>query len=1125
MKRAAYVVGALVLAVVLVVVLVGPALVDRPAVRAEIQQRLSKALEGQVTWEALDVALFPAPHGELRKLRVDVPGKLGASAEQVNVYMRLWPLLLGRAEISSLSVEKPNIRIQPGESGESNAPLDALAAYRQAMEPMTRILRQFAPDTAFKLEQAGVEVGTGFALRGLRADVRTDANGVQLELDTASTLWKRLTAQARVEYADLSARADLAVDALSFEKAIPPAVVRAKLRTDGTNAIECEFDGAVGSVAKSKGKLVLPAGKPPELAAQLEAPDLAQALALAKGKVAALDVIESAAGGVSANAVVSLAPKWEAKIDLLKSDAAIKLAQLPWPVSPRAAQVAVTPEQVRVAGLRGTVGESELSETALQVELGNAARLSSASGRATLKLEQWFPWLKTKLPQQLGEIDTVSGSANVTLNRLALRFDKPEAADFDVVVTPRAVSAAIKALPGALTVAGGAIHADAKRVRVTDLKAALGKSTFTVAALQVELQKPARVSSGSGQAALVLEQWFPWLKEKLPQQLGEIDSLTGGAEVGLTRLALRFDNPAAADYDVAVAPRSVSASLKALPGAVSVDGGVLRAGPKELALENIAVALLDARTRVSGKIGIAKPAVNVALAEGVAGEKIVQWALERGEVPARFEPKTPLRFAAQRIGWAPQGTLEADARVEFDGGPQVAFALASKPKVLELPRIAIKDAASDAVLGASIAEDLVRTSFSGTLQGRSIAAMLRRPGPETASGSAQGKLALTIDRKQPRRTIAEGRLRVDALDLSWLTGKRAIVDRLDLTAEPAAARVVEARFSLEDQHFDLKGSAERTELGPVIDARLESPGVDLVRLLPEPQPKDEKKEKASVWPLPVTGRIEMRSGFVQYKEYRVEPFEGRLSLERERARLEVQAARMCGVSFPMQLEAVPEKVTAAAHISMKGQPLEKSIPCLTGGAVELTGEADLTAELKTEGRRPNLRQNLTGTVQAESRNGTVKKFALIGNILSLRNIASVSKMEQSGFPYRSMTAKGHFEGGRFVLEEGFFDSSAVRLGAHGDIDLQGPGSKLTVLVGLFTNVDRVTGAIPIVGYVFGGAMTAVPVSVTGDIRNPLVVPLGPRAITDEVLGIFERTLKLPGKLVVPTTETKPPAEK
>jgi len=61
----------------------------------------------------------------------------------------------------------------------------------------------------------------------------------------------------------------------------------------------------------------------------------------------------------------------------------------------------------------------------------------------------------------------------------------------------------------------------------------------------------------------------------------------------------------------------------------------------------------------------------------------------------------------------------------------------------------------------------------------------------------------------------------------------------------------------------------------------------------------------------------------------------------------------------------------------------------------------------------------------------------------------------------------------------------------------------------------VVGAIPLLGDVFGGTMVALPVEVIGDIRNPYVVPLGPRAISDQLLGIFERTLKLPGKLSVP----------
>jgi hypothetical protein len=44
--------------------------------------------------------------------------------------------------------------------------------------------------------------------------------------------------------------------------------------------------------------------------------------------------------------------------------------------------------------------------------------------------------------------------------------------------------------------------------------------------------------------------------------------------------------------------------------------------------------------------------------------------------------------------------------------------------------------------------------------------------------------------------------------------------------------------------------------------------------------------------------------------------------------------------------------------------------------------------------------------------------------------------------------------------------------------------------------------------------------VSGDIRDPRVVPLGPHAVSDRLLGVFERTLKLPGKLV-PGEEKEP----
>ena len=350
MKRLAYALGALVVLAALVV-LIAPVYIDTPAVRAEIQRRLAHAVDGQITWEALEIGLFPAPHGELRRVRIEMPGRMSAAADRVQAYLRLWPLLRGRAEIASFSVSRPEVRLQ-GSGQSEKQELDAVSAYRKALEPVVRALQRFAPDTELRIERAAVDPG---ALRDLNANVRTAADGVDLELSAASALWKRLSIKGRVEYASLAARAQVELDALVVDKDVPPATVRAQLRTDAKSAVESDFDASLGSVAAAKGKLVLPAGKPPELSAHLGAIDLAQALALARRKVPGLDAIESAEGKVSGTVSASLGPSWRAQIDVAKSDAAVKLAQLPWKLSAHAARVTVTPEQVHVAGARGGI--------------------------------------------------------------------------------------------------------------------------------------------------------------------------------------------------------------------------------------------------------------------------------------------------------------------------------------------------------------------------------------------------------------------------------------------------------------------------------------------------------------------------------------------------------------------------------------------------------------------------------------------------------------------------------------------------------------------------------------------------------------------------------------------------
>ena len=953
--------------------------------RAEIQRRLAQAIQGEVTWQALEVKLLPFPHAELRQLRVEIPEKVNVTAEELTVDLRFWPLLRGSAQVSSVTLRKAEIHVL-AQGGERESTPDALQLYRNAMQPAVRALQEFAPNMTLRIEDAAIGRFTqvNFA-------ARTGERGVDLELSAASGWWKRLAVEGRVEYTDLSARARVEVDALLVDADIPASRARAQLRTDGRSVIEGDFEASVGSMGSAKGKLVLPAN---QLVAQLDNVDLTQVLDIARRKVPNLDAIEAAEGRLSAGAEVQIGPSWRARVDLIGSNAAVKLAALPWKISAQAARVTLTEKQVHVAGAKGAVGDSPFADAAARIELTAPMRLSAASGKATLKLEQWFPWLRTKAP------------------------------------------------------------------------------------------------------------------------LDDIASLSGGVELALNRLALRFDRPQDADYDAVLKPDKVSAELKMLPAPVSVSGGAVHAGPSRVRLEEVPVAMLDARAVASGSFSLKDSSLQLAITEGLTGEKLVRWAIERGAVPQRLEPRTPLRFAAQRIAWAPKRPLEVDARLDFEGGPAVGLALAWQPERLELKRVALKDAGSDATLSATIAAKQVQGGFSGTLQGRSLAALLRSRPPEV-SGTARGELRFTMDRAQPARSVAEGRLRVEALDLSWLAGKRAIVETIDLSADKSGIRIADARLDWEEQRFRLSGAVQRSDGYPIIEARLESPGVDLLRVLPPPRTRTPDEKKLEPWPLPVRGRIEVRAAFVEHKQYRVEPFDGILLLEPQRARLEVKEARMCGVSFPLELEATPEDATLDIHLAMKDQPFEKSLHCLTGGTVQITGNADLRAELHTRGHRPHLLRDLTGTAHAELRQGQVKKFALLGNILSVRNIASVKRMNEEGFRYRKMHVRGRFQDGEFLVDEGAFDSDALNLAATGRVDLLGASSRLTVLVGLLTTVDRVAGAIPIVGDIFGGSLTALPVSVSGDIRDPLVVPLGPGAVSQRLLDILGNTARLPGKLLVP----------
>ena len=1057
-----------------------PRLLDTPRVRADIQNRLSLAVNGEVRWESFRLRLLPAPHGTLRALRVQMPAG-SASADEVSVALRFWPLLRGRPEITSVSVVHPVVRIarprraKQEEKQPEQPRTRALEAYRTVMRALVDGLRQFAPDTRFAVE--GGELGLRaegvppIELSAVNVHATTGTTAVELDASAASPYWAAMKLAGHIDYADLASTAELDLKGIKAQAwldwllasgavavALPSADLNARFHGDAAKALELEVDARAASVEIAR-----------------------------RGKRLAIPAVEL-----------------KGKVRADENEVALELPS-------------------------ASLGASGISDALLRY--GAKDRSLEARAGYTLDLVQVLDYLRQLAPpataQKLAKVRSASGALHGRIQLAGV----PGQRRFVVAIDRSDAALDVSGVPGPLRLDRAVFDIDARTAKIEQAALSFPAGKLFLSTL--------RYSSVDGSAAakgdfdLDLERGFAVVQGLLPEQtrksLAVVESVhgraRGSADVAYSRKDWRVAvNIAKSDSEV---------QLGGLPGPARIAGASVVATAKAVTIERARVALLDSSASASAQISdFAKgPRIQGSLAEAVVGAKLLDWIWQTAKIPPGFEPKAPIRVAAPQFALRAKRSLELRASARFDGGPALGVDLGWSPEGLDVRRLTIKDRLSDASLALRTKGKVLEGSYAGTLDTRTVAAMLKSGA--APGGSAHGELRFVFDRAQPRRTTAQGALEGDALDLTWLAGRPAKIERIALAADGNSVRIGEASVEYAGQRASLRGALKRGEKGPVIDAEIESPGIVLDALLPKkpdkpapakpkPEPGAEKTRKPQkkgpeLWPLPVTGRIALKAGFVQSGHLKVEPVAAVLTMEEQRANLNLTEGQLCGMALPFTLEATPKGFAASAKISAKKQPVEQTAKCLSDEKVLLTGTLDMNAELRTEGRLEELVPHLQGSVSADLRNGQVMKFALIGNILSMRNIVALAqqggpKLAAEGFPFRQLRANGHLEKGRFVLDDAVFHSNAVGMGANGWISLTDYQCGLTVLVAPLALLDEAVRKLPILGYVVGGTFTSLPVGVSGDIRDPWVVPLGPGAITSDLMGVLGRTLSLPGKL-------------
>ena len=152
--------------------------------------------------------------------------------------------------------------------------------------------------------------------------------------------------------------------------------------------------------------------------------------------------------------------------------------------------------------------------------------------------------------------------------------------------------------------------------------------------------------------------------------------------------------------------------------------------------------------------------------------------------------------------------------------------------------------------------------------------------------------------------------------------------------------------------------------------------------------------------------------------------------------------------------------------------------------------------------------------------GRIYRFGLLAKVLAILNVTEIYRGEVpdllgEGFAYHGMKISADLNGGKLIMKECSIDGVSMGIACEGNIDLAERKMDLIILVAPFKTVDRIVKILPLVKHILGGTLISIPFRAQGDLKDPIVIPLHPAAVGSEVLGILERTLKLPITIIQP----------
>jgi uncharacterized protein YhdP len=183
----------------------------------------------------------------------------------------------------------------------------------------------------------------------------------------------------------------------------------------------------------------------------------------------------------------------------------------------------------------------------------------------------------------------------------------------------------------------------------------------------------------------------------------------------------------------------------------------------------------------------------------------------------------------------------------------------------------------------------------------------------------------------------------------------------------------------------------------------------------------------------------------------------------------------------------------------------------------LRGDFYLQGELGDRGFLPTSFGNINATV----RDGVMRHSPVLSTVFSLLNVSQLFSFKlpdvnREGVPFTRLAAELAIDKGILSSDLIVIDSEAMNMSYIGKFDMVKDDLDLLVVTKPLGTIDKVVTRLPIAGWILGGdekALITAQFRVTGPGSNPDIEAIPISALSKGVLGLFQRALSLPLKLI------------